>query len=167
MLSGSGPGPVTFKGAYGTTVFYEVSGEAITRLTGAAPSPVQFHGSSPDGIRVFVSTAGPLTGADGDTAQDVHQVMDGVISLLSGGSASCSVPSSLGTCDAGLAGASADGATVLIQTRERRTFSLTCDATTGAYSYVWKTDDASAGTCRQLVMLFKDGDEVRANCSFT
>lgn len=41
--------------------------------------------------------------------------------------------------------------------------SLSYDATTGQYNYVWKTDKAWAGTCRQLVVKFADGTIQRAN----
>jgi hypothetical protein len=34
---------------------------------------------------------------------------------------------------------------------------LQYDATTDTYSYVWKTDKAWAGTCRQLKMKLNDG----------
>lgn len=40
--------------------------------------------------------------------------------------------------------------------------SLSYDAATGTYTYVWKTDKAWAGTCRQLVLAFKDGTTRRA-----
>lgn len=43
---------------------------------------------------------------------------------------------------------------------------LTYDAATDTYAYVWKTSRAWAGTCRQFVMQFKDGDVARANFSF-
>jgi hypothetical protein len=43
---------------------------------------------------------------------------------------------------------------------------LQYDAATGVYSYVWKTDKAWAGTCRQLVLLFADGSTARANFKF-
>jgi hypothetical protein len=45
--------------------------------------------------------------------------------------------------------------------------SLIYEAGTGQYNYVWKTDKAWAGTCRQLVMKFADGTEHRANFKFT
>ncbi len=45
--------------------------------------------------------------------------------------------------------------------------SLSYDATTDQYVYVWKTDKAWAGTCRQLVVLLRDGTVVRANFKFT
>ena len=35
--------------------------------------------------------------------------------------------------------------------------SLTYDATSGLYSYVWKTEPAWAGTCRTLTLTFDDG----------
>ena len=44
---------------------------------------------------------------------------------------------------------------------------LTYDATTGQYNFVWKTDKARAGTCRQLVMRFASGAERHANFKFT
>jgi hypothetical protein len=44
--------------------------------------------------------------------------------------------------------------------------SLTYDASTDAYTYVWKTDRAWAGTCRQLVLGFSDGTFFRANFKF-
>jgi hypothetical protein len=44
---------------------------------------------------------------------------------------------------------------------------LSYDPTTNQYSYVWKTDKAWAGTCRQLILRFGDGSEQRANFQFT
>lgn len=41
--------------------------------------------------------------------------------------------------------------------------SLSYDATAGHYTYVWKTDKAWAGTCRQLVVTLDDGTSHRAN----
>ena len=35
--------------------------------------------------------------------------------------------------------------------------SLTYDASTNQYIYVWKTDSSWAGTCRQLVVTLNDG----------
>jgi hypothetical protein len=43
---------------------------------------------------------------------------------------------------------------------------LTYDALTDRYTYVWKTDKAWAGTCRQLVVQFTDGTFHRANFDF-
>jgi hypothetical protein len=43
---------------------------------------------------------------------------------------------------------------------------LSFDATTGRYNYVWKTDKAWAGTCRQLVVKFVEGTTQRANFKF-
>jgi hypothetical protein len=43
---------------------------------------------------------------------------------------------------------------------------LTYDAASGLYTYVWKTDKAWAGTCRQLVLAFMDGTTARANFKF-
>lgn len=44
--------------------------------------------------------------------------------------------------------------------------SLSYDAATGRYSYVWKTSDAWAGSCRQLVVKLTDGTEHRASFRF-
>jgi hypothetical protein len=41
--------------------------------------------------------------------------------------------------------------------------SLSYDATSDVYTYVWKTDKSWAGTCRQLVLKFADGSTQRAN----
>lgn len=44
--------------------------------------------------------------------------------------------------------------------------SLSYDATTDTYTYVWKTEKAWAGTCRQLVVKLNDGTFHRANFKF-
>ena len=44
--------------------------------------------------------------------------------------------------------------------------SLAYDATADQYNYVWKTDKAWAGTCRQLVVTLKDGSIHTANFKF-
>jgi predicted extracellular nuclease len=44
--------------------------------------------------------------------------------------------------------------------------SLSYDATTDQYNYVWKTDTTWAGTCRQLVVVLKDGSIHTAKFSF-
>lgn len=43
---------------------------------------------------------------------------------------------------------------------------LTYDAASDTYQYVWKTDAAWAGTCRQLVIQLNDGTSYRANFKF-
>lgn len=43
---------------------------------------------------------------------------------------------------------------------------LTFDPLSGVYTYVWKTDRAWAGTCRQLVLSLADGSVGRANFKF-
>ena len=43
---------------------------------------------------------------------------------------------------------------------------LTYDASSDTYQYVWKTDAAWAGTCRQLVIELNDGTDHRANFKF-
>ena len=45
--------------------------------------------------------------------------------------------------------------------------SLQYDATSGQYIYVWKSDKAWAGSCRQLQLKFADGTTQAANFSFT
>ena len=45
--------------------------------------------------------------------------------------------------------------------------SLSYDATTGQYIYVWKTEKGWAGTCRQLQVKLKDGSIRSANFNFT
>ena len=45
--------------------------------------------------------------------------------------------------------------------------SLSYDSTSGRYNYVWKTDKAWAGTCRQLILNFNNGSIQRANFKFT
>ena len=44
--------------------------------------------------------------------------------------------------------------------------SLAFDATTGQYTYVWKTDKVWAGTCRQVSMRLDDGTFHTANYYF-
>ncbi len=44
--------------------------------------------------------------------------------------------------------------------------SLSYDATSDQYSYVWKTDKAWKGTCRQLVVMLNDGTTHVANFQF-
>jgi uncharacterized repeat protein (TIGR01451 family) len=44
--------------------------------------------------------------------------------------------------------------------------SLSYDASSGQYIYVWKTNSAWAGTCRQLIVKLNDGSEHRANFKF-
>jgi hypothetical protein len=44
--------------------------------------------------------------------------------------------------------------------------SLSYDATTDTYTYIWKTDKAWAGTCRQLVVGLSDGTFHRASFQF-
>ena len=45
--------------------------------------------------------------------------------------------------------------------------SLSYDPASDQYTYVWKTDKGWSGTCRQLVVKFKDGSEKSANFKFT
>ena len=45
--------------------------------------------------------------------------------------------------------------------------SLSYDATSDQYNYVWKTDRAWAGTCRQLNVTLKDGTSHSANFGLT
>ena len=52
------------------------------------------------------------------------------------------------------------------QTVNAGSSSLSYNASTGTYSYVWKTDKAWQDTCRQLVLKFDDGTIARANFTF-
>jgi len=45
--------------------------------------------------------------------------------------------------------------------------SLSYDAASGQYVYIWKTERNWAGTCRQLVLRLSDGSEFRASFTFT
>jgi hypothetical protein len=45
--------------------------------------------------------------------------------------------------------------------------SLSYDVATDIYNYVWKTDAAWAGTCRQLTVTLKDGTQHSAKFAFT
>jgi hypothetical protein len=60
-------------------------------------------------------------------------------------------------CDA------ADPVTDLEATVTAGSSSLSYDAGTGKYNYVWKTDKVWAGTCRQLLVQLADGTMHRAN----
>jgi len=44
---------------------------------------------------------------------------------------------------------------------------LTYDASSDQYKYVWKTDSAWSGTCRQLILRLTDGTEHIANFKFS
>ena len=44
--------------------------------------------------------------------------------------------------------------------------SLSYDATTDQYTYVWKSEKAWSDNCRQLVILLDDGTFHRANFNF-
>jgi DNA-binding beta-propeller fold protein YncE len=61
---------------------------------------------------------------------------------------------------------SSDPATLLEETVTAGGSSLGYDAITDQYVYVWKTEAAWAGTCRQLVVQLNDGSIHRANFKF-
>jgi hypothetical protein len=61
---------------------------------------------------------------------------------------------------------SADPATDLQDTVTAGSSSLSYDAASDQYVYVWKTSTAWAGTCRQLVVQLNDGSVHRANFKF-
>lgn len=61
---------------------------------------------------------------------------------------------------------SSDPATDLTETVTAGGSSLNYDPTTDQYIYVWKTNPAWAGTCRQLVVQLNDGSIHRANFRF-
>jgi len=46
------------------------------------------------------------------------------------------------------------------------TSTLQYDSASGQYNYVWKTEKAWAGTCRQLTLKLKDGTVHLANFKF-
>ena len=57
-------------------------------------------------------------------------------------------------------------ASVLDETETAGSSTLSYDAVTGLYSYVWKTDKAWAGSCRRLTLRLSDGAEYVASFSF-
>jgi hypothetical protein len=61
---------------------------------------------------------------------------------------------------------SSDPAVTLQDTVTAGGSSLNYDASSDQYNYVWKTDPAWAGTCRQLVVQLNDGSVHRANFKF-
>ena len=61
---------------------------------------------------------------------------------------------------------SSDPASDLTETVTAGGSSLSYDASTDRYNYVWKTDPSWAGTCRQLVVELNDGSVHRANFRF-
>ena len=61
---------------------------------------------------------------------------------------------------------SSDPATDLEETVNAGGSSLSYNAATDQYNYVWKTDPSWAGTCRQLVVTLNDGSTHRANFKF-
>jgi PKD repeat protein len=54
----------------------------------------------------------------------------------------------------------------IIETVNPGQSSLSYDAATGTYTYVWKTEKAWGGTCRELVVRFNDGTEQTARFRF-
>jgi probable HAF family extracellular repeat protein len=63
-------------------------------------------------------------------------------------------------CQSGLPGA------VLEETTTAGASALAYDPATDMYTYIWKTDRAWTGSCRQLTARFSDGSEGRANFDF-
>jgi len=61
---------------------------------------------------------------------------------------------------------SGDPATVLEETLTAGGSSLSYNPVADQYIYVWKTEAAWAGTCRQLVVQLNDGSIHRANFKF-
>ena len=54
----------------------------------------------------------------------------------------------------------------LEQTAPANADGLSYDASSGLYTYVWKTQKAYSGTCRQLVLSLTDGNVVRFDFTF-
>jgi hypothetical protein len=67
--------------------------------------------------------------------------------------------SALMTCNSGDPG-------VDVPTVTAGSSSLSYDPATDQYTYVWKTEDSWAGTCRQLIFELNDGSIYRANFKF-
>ena len=69
---------------------------------------------------------------------------------------------------AGIACATGDSPANVVpeETETAGSSTLTYDAETGLYSYVWKTDRAWEGTCREFVLKLADGTEHRALFDF-
>lgn len=61
---------------------------------------------------------------------------------------------------------STDPVDAIEQTVTANSSGLTYEATTDRYTYVWKTNDGWAGTCRQLMLKLDDGRVYRANFKF-
>ena len=74
--------------------------------------------------------------------------------------AACFPASSQNQCDASEPGV------VIEETVNAGSSSLSYNATTDQYNYVWKTDKAWKGTCRMLVVKFNDGSQHFANFRF-
>jgi uncharacterized protein len=62
---------------------------------------------------------------------------------------------------------SAEPTDAIEQTVNAGSSSLSYDATTDTYNYVWKTDKTWAGSCRQLTLVLVDGTIFQADFSFT
>jgi hypothetical protein len=97
---------------------YERSGGATTLTSigpsgGNGPLPASFDAVSPDGSKVIFSTAEPLVGGDTDTSSDVYERSGGTTALISTGPSGGN-----GAFDAGFAGSSADGSSVIFSTAE-------------------------------------------------
>jgi hypothetical protein len=65
-----------------------------------------------------------------------------------------------------IACSSSDPSTELTETVTAGGSSLSYNAATDQYIYVWKTEPSWAGTCRQLVVELNDGSVHRANFKF-
>jgi hypothetical protein len=60
-----------------------------------------------------------------------------------------------------------NGTSSIDQTSTAGASVLTFDAATGTYTYVWKTEKAWAGSCRQLTLTLLDGQSFTASFQFT
>ena len=61
------------------------------------------------------------------------------------------------------------GATIDVveETTASSTSGLVFDPATGRYAFVWKTEKAWTGSCRELQLMFRDGETYRARFTFT
>jgi hypothetical protein len=101
-----------------TNDVYEHSGGGISVLStgptgGNADTSAYFAGASQDGSRVFFDTQEPLTGGDGDAANDVYQRAGGATTLISTGPGGGNGP-----VFSSFQGASSDGTRVFFQTAD-------------------------------------------------
>lgn len=85
----------------------------VTRLIAGAGSGARFGAISADGERLFISTREPLVPEDTDSAQDIYELFNGELRLVSTGPTGGN-----GDFEVDLGGISKDGTHVFFRTRE-------------------------------------------------